>query len=115
MDEPKYLFRAFGTAHLTVLFLTIALPFLLALVVHRTKSRFLERSIAFSISPLLLVNYMTGIVFGCVLPTPAAFALVSCLSHGCPRFLLPFHLLSLLLCCFLDAPFALVALVRRKL
>ena len=45
---------AFGAAHLTVIFLTIALPFLLALIVRRTKSRFLERSIVISISALLV-------------------------------------------------------------
>jgi hypothetical integral membrane protein (TIGR02206 family) len=62
MNEPKYLFHAFGLAHLTVILLTIALPFLLALIVHRTKSRFLERSIAFSISALLLINYVAYLI-----------------------------------------------------
>lgn len=56
------MFKPFGVAHLTVIFLTIGLPFLLALVVHRTKSRFLERSIAFSISALLLINYVAYLI-----------------------------------------------------
>lgn len=62
MDEPKNLFHAFGAAHLTVILLTVALPFLLALIVRRTKSRFLERSIAFAISALLLINYIAYLI-----------------------------------------------------
>jgi hypothetical integral membrane protein (TIGR02206 family) len=62
MEESHYVFTPFGAAHLTVLFLTIALPFLLALVVRRTKSPFLERSIAFSISGLLLINYIAYLI-----------------------------------------------------
>jgi hypothetical integral membrane protein (TIGR02206 family) len=57
MDQ-RHLFTPFGLAHLTVIFLTVVLPFVLALIVHRTKSRFLERSICFAISALLLVNYI---------------------------------------------------------
>jgi hypothetical integral membrane protein (TIGR02206 family) len=56
------LFRPFGVAHLTVIFLTVALPFVLALIVRRTKSHFLERSIAFSISALLLINYVAYLI-----------------------------------------------------
>ena len=55
-DSPE--FHAFGLAHLVVILLTIGLPFFLAFTVHRTKSRFLERSICFAISALLLVNYV---------------------------------------------------------
>jgi hypothetical integral membrane protein (TIGR02206 family) len=55
-------FHAFGPAHLTVIFLTVALPFLLALIVHRTKWRLLERSIAFVISALLLINYVAYVI-----------------------------------------------------
>src|SRR4029077_17358707 len=51
-------FHVYSPAHLTVIFLTVGLPFLLAFTVHRTKSRFLERSICFAISALLLVNYV---------------------------------------------------------
>ena len=62
MDEPKHLFHALGPAHLTVIFLTIVLPLVLALIVHRRKSRFLERSICFTISALLLVNYVAYLI-----------------------------------------------------
>lgn len=60
--DAAHAFRPFGLAHLVVILLTIALPFVLALVVHRTKSRFLERSIAFSISALLLINYTAYLI-----------------------------------------------------
>lgn len=60
--DPARAFRPFGVAHLIVIFLTLALPFVLALAVHRTKSRFLERSIAFSISALLLINYVAYLI-----------------------------------------------------
>ena len=55
-------FHAYGCAHLTVIFLTVGLPFLLALIVHRTKSRFLERTICFAISALLLINYVAYLI-----------------------------------------------------
>lgn len=61
MDDA-HAFRPFGLAHLVVIFLTIALPFVLVLAVHRTKSHFLERSIAFSISALLLINYVAYLI-----------------------------------------------------
>ncbi len=50
-------FQAFGPSHLTVIFLTVAVPIVLAIIVHRTKSRVLERSIRITISTLLLLNY----------------------------------------------------------
>src|ERR1700681_3572868 len=50
-------FHALGGAHLTVIFLTIASPFLLAALVGRTKSRKLERSIVIALSSLLVLNY----------------------------------------------------------
>jgi hypothetical integral membrane protein (TIGR02206 family) len=55
-------FQVYGIAHLTVIFLTVGLPFLLAFIVRRTKSRFLERSIAFTISALLLINYVAYLI-----------------------------------------------------
>jgi len=55
-------FHAWGPSHLTVIFLTVGLPFLLALIVHRTKSRVLERSICFAISALLLINYVAYVI-----------------------------------------------------
>src|SRR5256885_3085346 len=51
-------FRPWSPSHLAVIFLTIALPLILALLVHRTKSPRLERSIRFTISTLLLINYI---------------------------------------------------------
>jgi hypothetical integral membrane protein (TIGR02206 family) len=55
-------FHAYSPSHLTVIFLTVALPFVLALIVHRTKSRLLERSICFAISALLLINYVAYLI-----------------------------------------------------
>src|SRR5437762_5507557 len=55
-------FHAWSPSHLTVIFLTIVLPFVLALIVRRTKSHFLERSIAFAISALLLINYVAYLI-----------------------------------------------------
>lgn len=55
-------FHAYSASHFTVIFLTIALPLVLALVVHGTKSRFLERSICFAISALLLINYVAYLI-----------------------------------------------------
>lgn len=62
MGESDNVFLLFGPAHLTVIFLTVALPFFLAFTVHRTKSRFLERSICFAISGLLLINYFAYLI-----------------------------------------------------
>jgi hypothetical integral membrane protein (TIGR02206 family) len=58
MEEPLHPFHAFGPAHLTIIFLTIVLPLILAFTVHRIKSRLLERSICFAISGVLIVNYV---------------------------------------------------------
>lgn len=55
-------FNAYSPSHLAVIFLTIALPVVLALIVHRAKSRFLERSICFAISALLLINYVAYLI-----------------------------------------------------
>jgi len=51
-------FRAYGPAHLIVIFLTIALPFALAALVRKTKSRLLERVIIGALSVLLVLNYI---------------------------------------------------------
>src|SRR5205807_7376577 len=55
-------FHPWSPSHVTVIFLTIGLPFLLALIVHRTKSRLLERSICFALSALLLINYVAYLI-----------------------------------------------------
>jgi hypothetical integral membrane protein (TIGR02206 family) len=61
-DAPE--FHAFGPAHLTILFLTFGLPFVLAFTVRRTKSRHLERTICFAISGLLIINYIAYLIVG---------------------------------------------------
>lgn len=60
--NPEHPFRAWGPAHISVILLTIGLPFVLALIVQRTKSGRLERSICFAISALLLINYCAYLV-----------------------------------------------------
>ena len=62
MDDAAPSFHAYSSSHLVVVFLTIVLPLVLALIVHRTKSRVLERSIRFSISALLLINYVAYLI-----------------------------------------------------
>ncbi|HEY2139916.1 MAG TPA: TIGR02206 family membrane protein [Chthoniobacterales bacterium] len=51
-------FHPWSSSHLVVIFLTVVLPFILALIVHRTKSPRLERSIRVTIAVLLLINYL---------------------------------------------------------
>jgi hypothetical integral membrane protein (TIGR02206 family) len=56
MDHP---FRPYGAAHLVVIFLTIALPFVLAMIVRRSKSPDgCERAVVISLSALLIINYV---------------------------------------------------------
>src|SRR6266567_3602180 len=55
-------FQAYGAAHLTVIFLTIAVPFLLAAIVRRAKSSRLERVIVASLSALLVLNYAVYLI-----------------------------------------------------
>lgn len=50
-------FQPYGPAHLTVIFVTIALPFLLAAMVRRAKSPVAERTIVVALSTLLVLNY----------------------------------------------------------
>jgi hypothetical integral membrane protein (TIGR02206 family) len=57
-------FHPWSLSHFTVIFLTIVLPFILAFAVHRTKSRRLERSICFTLSALLLINYAAYVIIG---------------------------------------------------
>jgi hypothetical integral membrane protein (TIGR02206 family) len=63
MNAPK--FHAYGPAHLTVIFVTIALPFLLAGIVRRSKSRphRTERIIVAALSLLLVLNYAAYLIF----------------------------------------------------
>ena len=57
-------FHPWSPSHFAVIFLTIVLPFILAFVVHRTKSKRLERSICFALSALLLINYAAYVIIG---------------------------------------------------
>src|SRR5712692_2486096 len=59
MNHP---FQAYGAAHLAVIFLTIALPFVLAAIVRRAKSSRLERVIVASLSALLVLNYAVYLI-----------------------------------------------------
>ena len=55
-------FQPYGLAHLTVIFLTIALPFLLAAMVRRARSG-AERIVVIFLSVVLIVNYVAYIFF----------------------------------------------------
>jgi len=50
-------FHPYGPSHLTVIFLTIALPFLFAALVRWTKSPLTERIIVGALSFILVLNY----------------------------------------------------------
>jgi hypothetical integral membrane protein (TIGR02206 family) len=63
MEGPAHLFQAYGPAHLTVIFLTITLPFGLAAMVCRTKARSAEKVIVVTLSAVLVLNY---VVFMCL-------------------------------------------------
>jgi hypothetical integral membrane protein (TIGR02206 family) len=54
MEEPRHLFHCYGPAHLTVIFLTVVTPFVLATIARRTKC---ERPIVVCLSALLVINY----------------------------------------------------------
>jgi hypothetical integral membrane protein (TIGR02206 family) len=59
--EPE--FQPYGLPHLTVIFLTIVLPFVLAAVVWRTKSRRVEKIIIGVLSAVLVLNYVIFLIF----------------------------------------------------
>lgn len=61
--NSEHAFHAYGPPHLTVIFLTIALPFVLAAIVRRTKSHRLERAIIVVLSVLLVLNYAAYLIF----------------------------------------------------
>jgi hypothetical integral membrane protein (TIGR02206 family) len=60
-DAPQ--FQAYGLPHLTVIFLTVALPFALAALVRRTKSQRIEKTIIAGLSAVLILNYVVYLVF----------------------------------------------------
>src|SRR5436305_2808592 len=60
---PERVFQPYGWPHLTVIVLTIGLPFALAAVVHCTRSTRVERAIVALLSAVLVVNYIAYLVF----------------------------------------------------
>jgi hypothetical integral membrane protein (TIGR02206 family) len=59
--EPE--FQPYGLPHLTVIFLTIVLPFALAAIVWRTKSSRAEKAIVGILSAILVLNYVVYLIF----------------------------------------------------
>ena len=55
-------FQPYGLPHLTVIFLTIVLPFALAAAVRRTKSQRLEKLIVTILSAILILNHFAYLV-----------------------------------------------------
>ncbi|PYJ51538.1 MAG: TIGR02206 family membrane protein [Verrucomicrobia bacterium] len=60
MEHP---FQPYGLPHLTVIFLTIVLPFVLAGIVRYTKSSRVERAIIAVLSTVLIFNYIAYLIF----------------------------------------------------
>ena len=60
-DAPE--FQPYGLPHLTVIFVTIVLPFALAAVVRRTRSQRLEKIITGVLSAVLILNYVIYLMF----------------------------------------------------
>src|SRR2546430_16218541 len=60
-DAPE--FQPYGLPHLTVILLTIVLPFVLAGIVRRTKSQPLEKMSIGVLSVVLILNYFVYLVF----------------------------------------------------
>jgi hypothetical integral membrane protein (TIGR02206 family) len=60
-DAPE--FQPYGLPHLTVIALTIVLPFVLAAIVRRTKSQRLEKIIIAVLSGVLILNYVVYLIF----------------------------------------------------
>src|SRR5437773_1973742 len=61
--SPEHPFQPYGWPHLTVIFLTITLPFALAALVRRTKSPRVERTIIALITAILVLNYVAYLIF----------------------------------------------------
>jgi hypothetical integral membrane protein (TIGR02206 family) len=56
-------FHPYGASHLTVIFLTITLPFFFAAIVRRSKSQRTEYGIIVALSALLVCNYAGYLIF----------------------------------------------------
>lgn len=61
--SPEHPFQPYGVPHLTVIFLTIALPFVLAAIVRCAKSLRVERAIFATLSAVLVFNYVGYLIF----------------------------------------------------
>jgi hypothetical integral membrane protein (TIGR02206 family) len=59
--EPE--FQPYGLPHLTVIFLTVVLPFALSAIVWRTKSRRVEKLIVGVLTAILVLNYIVYLIF----------------------------------------------------
>ena len=56
-------FHPYGLPHLSVIFLTLVLPFVLASLVRRTKSQRTEKLIIGALSAVLILNYVAYLIF----------------------------------------------------
>src|SRR2546421_8543372 len=56
-------FHPYGLPHLSVIFLTIALPFVLASLVRRTKSQRIEKLIIGGLSAVVIFKYLAHLIF----------------------------------------------------
>jgi len=63
MEPQPSDFQAYSPEHLIALFLTITLPFVLAVVVRRTGSKLVERAVVVSILSGLIGNYIGYLIF----------------------------------------------------
>ena len=61
--NTEHPFRPYGLPHLTVIFLTISLPFALAAISRCARSPRIERTIVAFISTVLVLNYVAYIIF----------------------------------------------------
>jgi len=61
--NTEHPFQPYGLPHLTVIFLTISLPFALAAISRCTRSPRIERTIVAFISTVLVLNYVAYIIF----------------------------------------------------
>src|SRR5436189_5278975 len=59
--EPE--FQPYGLPHLTVISLTVVLPFVLAAIVWRTKSPLVEKVIIAVLSAVFVLNYVVYLIF----------------------------------------------------
>jgi hypothetical integral membrane protein (TIGR02206 family) len=61
--SPERPFQPYGPAHLTVIFLTIALPFALTAIARRARASRVEHAIIVALSVLLILNYAAYLIF----------------------------------------------------